>query len=358
MRAALLCAALLLVFAVPAAAAPRLVPIGNFDQPLYVTSPPHDQRVFVVEKGGTIKLVGGGTLLDITPRVNSSASERGLLSMAFSPNYASNGLFYVDYTNTDGDIEVAEYKRSAGNPNVADPSSRRPVLFAEHSGASNHNGGQLQFGPDGKLYASVGDAANGANAQNPAVPYGKVLQLDLGGGYSVWSSGLRNPWRFSFDRATGDLAVGDVGENTWEEIDWSASPTRGHNVNFGWPDAEGPDGIGGQRPIIAQNHSGGFCAIVGGYVVRDPGLPTLTGRYLYGDNCEPRLWSAIPRTGADDRITAWRCPASRRSARTAAATSTPPRSTGPSTGSRTAPPHRARAAAARPVRTAPRRGCA
>jgi hypothetical protein len=302
MRPALLTAALLLTLAAPAAAAPQLVDLGTFDRPLYVTSPPGDQRIFVVEKGGVIKLVGGGTFLDISGSVDGTASERGMLSMAFSPDYASDGLFYVDYTDTGGDIRVVEYKRSASNPNVADPSSARPVLFAEHSDAPNHNGGQLQFGPDGGLYVSIGDRATGANAQNPNVPYGKIVKLDLQGGYSVWSSGLRNPWRFSFDRPTGDIAIGDVGENNWEEIDWSAGPTSGQGVNFGWPAAEGPSGTGGVRPIVVHDHTT-FHAIVGGYVVRDAGLPTLNGRYIYGDNVDNRIFSAVPRTGADDKPT-------------------------------------------------------
>jgi glucose/arabinose dehydrogenase len=305
MRIALLTFALLMALTAPAAAAPHLVDLGTFDRPLYVTSPPGDQRIFVVEKGGTIKLVGGGTFLNISSDVKSDQEERGLLSMAFSPNYASNGLFYVDYTNTEGDIEVVEFKRSASNPNVADPGSRRQVFFAEHSDKEFHNGGQLQFGPDGSLYVSIGDAQTGANAQNLSVPYGKINRLNLNGGYTVWSHGLRNPWRFSFDRSTGDLIVGDVGESTWEEIDWSAAPTRGQGVDFGWPDAEGPDGTGGQRPIAAHRHNppDAFCAIVGGYVVRDPGLPTLNGKYVYGDNCDSAIWALTPRTGANDHKT-------------------------------------------------------
>ncbi len=299
MRAALLSVALLLALASPAAAAPALVPLGTFDHPLYVTSPPGDQRIFVVEKPGRIKLVGGGTFLDISAQVNGSDEERGMLSMAFSPNYASDGLFYVVYTakNPSGEIRVVEYKRSASNPNVADPSSARPVFTTPHT-HQFHNGGQLQFGPDGKLYLTIGAPPDDIHsAQDLGVPYGKVLQLNLAGGYSVWAYGLRNPWRFSFDRATGDIAIGDVGEGTWEEIDWGAAPARAQGVNFGWPDAEGPDGSGGQRPIVARNHSEGFCAIVGGYVVRDAGLPTLNGRYIYGDNCNTSVWSTTPRTG-------------------------------------------------------------
>jgi glucose/sorbosone dehydrogenase len=311
MRGLLLGLAVALIAAAPAGAAPQLVKIGDFDTPMYVTSPPGDMHIFVVEKGGTIDIVGGGTFLDISSDVNGSDEERGLLSMAFSPNYPSNGLFYVFYTDTGGDIRIVEYKRSA-NPLRADAATRRPIFFAEHSDQEFHNGGQLQFGPDGMLYASIGDRKDGANAESTTNPYGKILRLNpaTGGaaagnpfGSVVWAYGLRNPWRFSFDRVTHDIAIGDVGENTWEEIDWGAYPGRGGGVDFGWPDSEGEDGTGGTDPIITHNHSEGFQAIVGGYVVRDQGLPTLRGRYVYGDFAHQRLFSAIPRTGADDKPT-------------------------------------------------------
>src|SRR3954447_17776164 len=157
MRVGLLTLALLLALAAPAAAAPQLVDLGSFDRPLYVTSPPGDQRIFVVEKPGVIKLVGGGTFLDIASQVKSDQQERGMLSMAFSPNYASNGLFYVVYTanSPEGEIRVVEYKRSAANPNVADPSSARVAFKTPHP-HQYHNGGQLQFGPGGSLYLSIG----------------------------------------------------------------------------------------------------------------------------------------------------------------------------------------------------------
>jgi Glucose / Sorbosone dehydrogenase len=315
MRAALLCAALLLMFAVPAAAAPRLVPIGNFDQPVYVASPPHDQRIFVVEKPGRIKLADGRSFLDVTGMTDDSG-ERGLLSMAFSPGYATNGLFYVFLTATGGgNLTVLEFQRSAADPNRANPTPRRQFQSLVHDSASPyHNGGQLQIGPDSMLYVSTGEGHESANAQNTSSPLGKILRLDpaTGGPAAgnphglVWAYGLRNPWRFSFDRLTGDLAIGDVGAGTWEEIDWAPAPGRGRDMNFGWDACEGPDPmhVCGEDPIIAHSHgSDGFCAIVGGYVVRDPGLPTLNGRYLYGDNCRSQLWSAIPRTGADDKIT-------------------------------------------------------
>ena len=165
MRVSLLTIALLLALAAPAAAAPQLVDLGTFDRPLYVTSPPGDQRLFVVEKGGVIKLVGGGTFLDISAKVNGSDEERGLLSMAFSPSYASNGLFYVDYTDTAA-TSGRRVQALGEQPQRGRPRSARPALFVEHSGAQYHNGGQLQFGPDGALYMSIGDALTGSNAQD------------------------------------------------------------------------------------------------------------------------------------------------------------------------------------------------
>lgn len=293
MRAGLLAAAVLLLFAAPASAAPELVKLGDFSNPVHVASPPNDSRVFVVEQDGLVKIVGGGTFIDLTAPTESDGYEQGLLSIAFRPDYATSGLFYVFLTAEDGDVEVREYRRSAADPNVADPTLVRTLLDEPHS-ASNHNGGQLQFGPDGALYVSIGDNADADNAQDPTSPFGKIHRIDTASGASqIWSSGLRNPWRFSFDRATGDLLIGDVGQNSWEEINWSRAPNAGQGVNYGWPCNEGPigaDSCGTRAAFWHENDA--FCAIVGGYVVRDPGLPTLNGRYLYGDNCESHLWSA------------------------------------------------------------------
>ena len=300
MRAGLLAVAVLLLAAAPASAAPELVEIGRFAAPVHVASPPNDPRVFVVEQGGLVKIAGGGTFIDLTgPRLGGP--ERGLLSIAFPPDYATSGRFYVFLTSKpDGDVEVLEYRRSATDPNIADPTTRRPVFTAPHF-ASNHNGGQLQFGPDGALYASIGDNAVPSNAQSLDNPYGKILRIDpITGAYQIWSSGLRNPWRFTFDRATGDMLVGDVGEVTWEEVNWARAPNAGSGVDYGWPCAEGPSGDDscGVRPAFARNHSDGYSAIIGGYVVRDPGLPTLAGRYLYGDADIDSLRSVLlPDTG-------------------------------------------------------------
>jgi glucose/sorbosone dehydrogenase len=320
MMRTLLGVALALLLAAPAAAAPSLVKIGDFAEPVHVASPPNDARVFVVEKAGRIRIVGRGTFLDISGLVNGGDEERGLLSMAFAPDYATSGRFYVFYTAADpnGQIRVVEYRRSA-NPDRADANSARPIFAAQHD-PEFHNGGQLQFGPDGMLYVSIGDGQDGANAQDLTVPYGKILRLDpaTGGAAAgnphgrIWAYGLRNPWRFSFDRQTGDLVIGDVGETQWEEIDWAPAPLRGRNLNFGWPGCEGPDAghTCGEDPVVAMDHSppDTFCAIVGGYVVRDPGLPTLNGRYIYGDNCNSSLWVATARTGAANHATALTVP--------------------------------------------------
>ena len=305
MRAAVLAVAFMLLATAPASAAPELVKLGDFSNPVHVASPPNDSRVFVVEQDGLVKIVGGGTFIDLTGPTESDGYEQGLLSIAFRPDYATSGLFYVFLTAEDGDVEVREYRRSAADPNVADPTLIRTLLNEDHP-ADNHNGGQLQFGPDGALYVSIGDNAQAGNAQDPSSPFGKIHRIDTASGTDlIWSSGLRNPWRFSFDRATGDLLIGDVGQNRWEEVDWSRAPNAGQGVagqgvNYGWPCAEGFDGSCGTPPAFARSHDDGYEAIIGGYVVRDPGLPSLTGRYLYGDANLSTLRSVVlPNT--DDR---------------------------------------------------------
>jgi hypothetical protein len=284
MRALLLALAFLLAAAASASAAPRLVEIGRFSSPVHVASPPNDPRVFVVEQGGRIRIAGGGTFLDLSGDT-LDGGERGLLSMAFAPDYATSGRVFVFLTSEpDGDVEVREYRGST----LVD------TLIDEPHSAPNHNGGQLQIGPDGALYASIGDNADGGTAQDLASPFGKIHRIDIASGASaVWSHGLRNPWRFSFDRATGDLIVGDVGAGSYEEINWSRAPNAGQGVNYGWPCNEGPNGAATCGTRAAFWHPNGpFCAIVGGYVVRNSALPALNGRYLYGDNCNTRLWSA------------------------------------------------------------------
>jgi hypothetical protein len=330
-RTAALAGIVLALLLVPSqAGAVNLQSIGpTFDQPVFATSPPGDPRLFVVERPGYIEVLHDGTVsrfLDIHTRTTTE-SERGLLSMAFDPSYASNGLFYVYYTGSTaagalGDIHVDEYHVSS-NPNVADPASRRTVWTYSH-GAPNHNGGQLQFGPDGYLYLTTGDDANSANAQSLGVPYGKIFRIDPHGAGQgahgvpgtnpfvgvpgalpeIWGLGLRNPFRFSFDHLTGDLVIGDVGDTSYEEVDLSPRAAGGgRGANYGWPCREGlfphPGTCSGPvvDPVFDYPHDdpGGNvangCAIIGGYVYRGSQAPEIAGRYLYADLCTAQLRS-------------------------------------------------------------------
>jgi hypothetical protein len=317
-----LLAVALAALAVPASAvaAPSLVPVGSFDQPTYVTAPPRDMtRLFVVEKQGTVRVVRDGMVLgtpflDITSDVRSSENERGLLGLAFPPDYEVSGLFYVYLTaNPDGELQVREYDRSAGDPDRADGAGR--IVWSQpHPNASNHNGGMIEFGPDGLLWLAPGDGgANREQAQSTASQLGKVLRIDPrpgnGGahtipadnpfGNTVWATGLRNPWRFSFDRETGDLVIADVGENAYEEIDWAPrAEGLGKGANYGWPCFEGPMATSDpcsppaySPPVFDYAHQSSDQSIAGGYVVRDPGLPTLLGRYVYADTYDGEIRS-------------------------------------------------------------------
>lgn len=300
----------------------RLVRVGMFAQPTYVTGAPGDaQRLFVVEKSGVIVVLVHGhrhRFLDITRLVKSSNSEQGLLSMAFAPDYPTSGSFYVYYTGANNDVHIAQYKRAGNDPNRASPSSARNVLTIDHHRYTNHNGGQLQFGPDGKLYVGVGDGGSEGdplnNGQNTDVLVGKILRIDprASGGYSIpagnpfvgdqhrraeiWAYGFRNPWRFAFDRKTGALLIGDVGQDQEEEFDYAARG-RGAGANYGWSVFEGfhrykpGSAPGAVRPVLVTLHRAGYCAVIGGYVVRDRALRSLYGRYLYGDLCKPQIRS-------------------------------------------------------------------
>lgn len=310
----------------------RLKRIGRFRSPVFVTSPPGDRRrLFVVEQAGRVRVMVGGRLrgaafLDIRSQV-TAGGEQGLLSLAFAPDYASSGRFYVYFTDRSGDQRVVEYKRASGTR--ADAGSARLVLrMADNEG--NHNGGQLQFGPDRRLYIGTGDGGGGGdehgargNAQNLGSLLGKLLRIDpvASGGRpytvpsdnpfvgrngargEVYSYGLRNPWRFSFDRDTGDLSIGDVGQDEIEEIDF-VRRGKGRGANFGWRPFEGrsryapgESAPGHVPPVITRSHGRGWCSITGGVVVRDPGLPGLRGRYVFGDFCESRILSARLSTG-------------------------------------------------------------
>jgi glucose/arabinose dehydrogenase len=313
----------------PAGAAPELVKLGDFDTPVHVAGPPGDaSRVFVVEQGGRIQLLVNGQrqatpFLDATGDV-LAGDERGLLSMAFSPDYQTSGRFWVYMTvkaaasdnGTEGQIQVREYRRADADHAV--PTPVRTLFTVDHDKASNHNGGQLQVGPDGMLWAGTGDGGGSDNnavpgsAQSPTNLLGKLLRVDpnAGGPPQVWALGLRNPWRFSFDRATGDLVIGDVGQGAVEEVDWAPAPGRGEGANYGWPCFEGQaahnscSAPGAVPPTLEKNHgSDGYCAIVGGYVVRDAGLPSLAGRYVYGDNCSAPLRSVVLSNTATDAAT-------------------------------------------------------
>ena len=294
-----------------AATGVQLRRIGTFDSPTYLTAPPGDKRrLFVVEQAGTIRVVRDGRklatpFLDLRPDVQSGG-ERGLLSMAFAPDYSKSGLFYVYYTGQDGDVHIQEFRRATADR--GDHGSRRELIRIEHSTYPNHNGGQLEFGPDGRLYAGTGDGGGGGdpfrNAQNPSRLLGKILRFDAARRTpEVWAIGLRNPWRFSFDRATRDVVIADVGQDLYEEVDFVR---RGqlHGKNFGWSKYEGFHAYyGGSvsnyvKPVIERSHSGdGYCSITGGYIVRDRSLKALYGRYVYGDYCQPQLRWAKLQTG-------------------------------------------------------------
>ena len=323
----------------------RLRRVGTFDEPLYVTAPPGDRRrVFVVERPGRVMVVRGGRrlarpFLDIRSKVRSGG-EQGLLSIAFAPDYEQSGRFYVDYTDVNGDTRVVEYQRSSADR--ADHDTARQVLF-QRQPEVNHNGGLLLFGPDDLLYVGLGDGGGGGdrhgprgNGQNLGTLLGKILRIDPrpdggrpyripdsnpfvdrpGARGEIYSYGLRNPWRFSFDRATGDLSIGDVGQGEVEEIDF-VRRDEGKGANFGWRPfegrsryTEGESAPGHVPPVLQRLHSRGNCSITGGVVVRDPGLPALDGRYVFGDYCRGRIESARLRPGGarDARETSLRVP--------------------------------------------------
>ena len=319
---------LLLLGAAPAEAAVHLQKVGDFDQPVYVAAAPGDySRIYVVERSGTIRVVRNGTKLatpfaDLTDVVDES-DERGLLSIAFPPNFQSSRLLYAYYTDNSGAIHLDELR--APSAERTDPNYLRQTIAPIDHPATNHNGGTAAFGPDGLLYLATGDGTNSSNAPDTGSLLGKVLRIRPrpGGGHTipsgnpfgneVWSRGLRNPFRFSFDRLTGDLVIGDVGAATTEEIDFApASLQRGRAWNYGWPACEGsytqgststPCPPGSEKPVIDQFQSNGWSTINAGVVVRDPSLPSLYGRFVYGDTYGGQLHSAVlrrPRAG-DDR---------------------------------------------------------
>ena len=296
--------------------------------PIFATHA-YDERVFIVEKAGTIRLLVDGALLDtpfldMTDRVNSNGNEQGLLGLAFAPNYGESGFFFVNYTDRNGDTIIERYEVNSADPNQADPASAFVVLQIEQP-ASNHNGGMVAFGPDGYLYIGTGDGGGGGdrygNGQNPATLLGKMLRIDVTSDPAqpytipadnpwisvdwngqdirdeIWAVGLRNPWRYSFDRATGDLWIGDVGQNQFEEINYTPANSGG-GLNYGWPIMEASacynndkcatDGL--VLPVAEYSHRG-HCSVTGGYVYRGETFPALQGVYLYGDYCSGTIWA-------------------------------------------------------------------
>jgi hypothetical protein len=296
---------------------------GDFAQPTYVTSAPGDaSRLFVVERAGKVKSVEGGSVTvfaDLSLEVGCPCDgERGLMSIAFDPDFESNGRLYAQYgSQVDGEIHVDELV--APGPGRDSAAFARNLVSIPHPIEDNHYGGQLQFGPDGALYISTGDGGGKNdplhNAQDPNSELGKILRLDPdagAGSEQIWSLGLRNPFRFSFDRLSGDMVIGDVGQSASEEVDFAPSPfpgaVGGANANYGWncregflagpatdPECATPPAAGFTDPVFDYPHTpdpdlgGKRCSIIGGYVVRDPALGALYGRYLYTDLCSGGL---------------------------------------------------------------------
>lgn len=300
--------------------------VDGLDQPVQLVDLDDGTgRMFVVQQDGLVRILRDGALdeapfLDISGQI-STAYEQGLLSIAPHPDFAGNGIFFVFYTDTDGNERVERWTVDAENPDRADPASAQPVLFVEDP-YPNHNGGLLLFGPDdGYLYIGLGDGGSGGdplgNGQNLETLLGSILRVDVddptgGQGYGIpddnpfadqegaapeiWSYGLRNPWRFSFDRETGALFIGDVGQGEFEEAD--LQPAGEGGLNFGWNIKEGPECFESDPcddselvdPFFSYTHDEGGCSITGGYVYRGEAIPELTGVYLTGDYCSGQLW--------------------------------------------------------------------
>lgn len=313
----------------PPAAAPvseiQLVPVASGIPRLTYLTHAFDERLFVTQQQGRIQVLVDGQVaaapfLDVTDRVAVNASEQGLLSVAFHPNYAENGFFYVNYTDANGDTVISRFQ-VGDDPNRADAGSET-VLLNIRQPYGNHNGGQLQFGPDGYLYVGMGDGGSGGDpeghGQNPNTLLGALLRLDAdqgneeaayaippdnpyvddeNGRNEIWAIGLRNPWRFSFDRLTGDLYVADVGQQQYEEVNFAPAGHPG-GLNYGWNIMEGLHCYGSStcnteglvQPVAEYDHGQG-CSITGGYVYRGSQFPELAGNYFFGDFCSGLIWS-------------------------------------------------------------------
>jgi glucose/arabinose dehydrogenase len=318
-----------------------LQPIAtNLSSPVHLASPPNDDRLFVVEQTGQIRVIQNGALLsppflDIDEKVRTSG-EQGLLSVAFHPQYATNRHFYVYYVDNSGDLQIERYTAPTAASNVADTASAQPIIHIPHPTNSNHNGGQLAFGPDGFLYIGTGDGGSGGdppnNAQNLNVLLGKMLRLDVststsapytipatnpfrnrtGARAEIWAYGLRNPWRFSFDSMGKTLYIGDVGQSAREEI--NAVPDTQAGINYGWRIMEGtrcygamlPCNQSGLRlPVHEYDTGGGTCAVTGGFAYRGSAIPEVAGLYFFSDYCKGGLRSFRLVNGAATDVREW-----------------------------------------------------
>jgi glucose/arabinose dehydrogenase len=329
--------------AAPTASTIALTKVADVNAPvLAIGAGDGSGRLFIVEKGGRIRILKGTTLLatpflDISGSV-SKGSEQGLLGLAFHPSFETNRRFLVNYTNTSGNTVIREYKASSSNPDRVASGSARTILVIAQPYA-NHNGGMVAFGRDGYLYIGTGDGGSGGDpgnrAQNLDSLLGKMLRIDVNGTTStrayripasnpyvgrtgrdeIWQRGLRNPWRFSFDRSNGNLWIGDVGQGTWEEVDRAVRTSSGPGkaVNWGWRvmegrhcyrPASGCNTSGKRKPLTEYKHTAGRCSVTGGYVYRGPAIPALRGYYVYGDYCTGEVWAVA--SGASTPATAIR----------------------------------------------------
>jgi glucose/arabinose dehydrogenase len=303
--------------------------VSGLSKPVFLTSADDGtSRLFIVEQSGRIKVLKGTRVLS-TPFLSLAGSvsggfEQGLLGLAFHPNYETNRKLYVNFTNRSGNTVIREYRASVSNPNVVDTSTSRRILKIDQP-YDNHNGGMMAFGRDGYLYIGLGDGGSsgdpGNRAQSINTLLGKMLRIDVNGTTSarayripksnpyvgrsglneIWQTGLRNPWRWSFDRSNGNLWIGDVGQGSWEEVDratrTSSGPGRG--INWGWRVMEGAhcfapssgcNASGKTLPIAEYSHAGSRCSVTGGYVYRGSAIPALVGGYVFGDYCTGEIW--------------------------------------------------------------------
>jgi len=306
-----------------------LIPYATgLEQPVDIANA-NDGRLFVAEKDGYIRIIeADGTVLsapflDISDQVRSAGQEQGLLGLVFHPDYANNGYFYVSYTVDAGTVFISRYSVSSSNPNIANPNSRL-ILYTVDQPAKNHNGGDLNFGPDGYLYIGLGDGGGngdpGNRAQNLGLKHGKIMRIDVDNGIlfsippdnpfagetpgldEIWAYGLRNPWRFSFDRLTGDMWIADLGQDSWEEVNYQPAASAG-GENYGWRCLEGEEPFNdfqcSMNPadytmpvhVYPNNSTSSGCSVTGGYVYRGANFPRLRGLYIYTDYCTGRFWS-------------------------------------------------------------------